>query len=362
MINKRIIASIAKCEGTKNKLLLEEKNVLYIRDEGVTLLPLGLDFTNLNVMLFSEYDIVEIRNNKVYKIFDVSSNENSIVVMNKCNENCVMCPCTEIWRNLDISMTVDEIMELIDYIPSDTRHLTLTGGEPTLVGYGFLKILDKINDHFDHIDIQILTNGRTFSNKQYFDELKMRIRSNMQFGIPIYGYNSTTHDSIVQTQGAFYETVSGIKKLLSCGANVELRIVVSRLNYKNMTKIAHFIVMHFTGLNSVKIMAMEMMGSAAKNREQLWIDYSEAFKASKDAIKLFLMNGIDVRLYNFPLCKVEEGYWGICSKSITSYKIEYNDSCNSCSVKSICGGVFKSTLKITNMHLEPVKGKYENTF
>lgn len=111
MINKRIIASIAKCEGIKNKLLLEEKNVLYISDEGVTLLPLGLDFTNLNVMLFSEYDIVEIRNNKVYKIFDVSSNENSIVVMNKCNENCVMCPCTEIWRNLDISMTVDEIME-----------------------------------------------------------------------------------------------------------------------------------------------------------------------------------------------------------------------------------------------------------
>lgn len=354
MKNKRIIASIAKCEETRNKLLLEEKNVLYISEE-VTLLPLGLIFTGLDEMLFTEYDIVEIRDNKVYKIFDVTSNENSIVVMNKCNENCIMCPCTEIWRNLDISMSVNEIIELINYIPSDTRHLTLTGGEPTLVGYGFLKILDNINDHLNHVDIQILTNGRTFSNRKYFDGLKMRIRNNMQFGIPVYGYNSTTHDFIVQTKGAFNETVTGIKNLLSCGANVELRIVVSRLNYENMTKIAHFIINNFTGLDSVKIMAMEMMGSAAKNRKRLWIDYSEAFKASKNAIKLFLMNGIDVKLYNFPLCKVGEGYWGICSKSITSFKIEYNDSCNYCPVKSICGGVFKSTLKITNMRLEPVK-------
>ena len=68
---------------------------------------------------------------------------------------------------------------------------------------------------------------------------------------------------------------------------------------------------------------------------------------------------IDVQLYNFPLCKVERNYWALCAKSITDYKIRYNSQCETCNVKSVCGGVFGTTLAVTNMILTPVGGLHD---
>ena len=89
-----------------------------------------------------------------------------------------------------------------------------------------------------------------------------------------------------------------------------------------------------------------MLGSAFINQNEVWIKYSEAFQCSKEAIKLLIKNGIDVALYNFPLCAVEKEYHYICCKSITDYKIRYNIECDQCRLKDACGGVFAGTLKM----------------
>lgn len=134
----------------------------------------------------------------------------------------------------------------------------------------------------------------------------------------------------------------------------ESRFRVSKLNYRHMDKLAEFIVSNLQGTDHVTITATEMCGAAAVNRDKVWIDYADAFKASKAAIKSLMAGGIDVRLYNFPLCKVERGYWSLCWKSISDHKIRYYEGCQRCGVRDICGGVFGSTLNLTKMRLNPI--------
>ena len=102
------------------------------------------------------------------------------------------------------------------------------------------------------------------------------------------------------------------------------------------------------------------MGNAAINRESLWVDYSEVFQKSKAAIDLLVKAGIDVQLYNFPLCALDRGYWHIAAKSITDYKVRFMDECEECFVKEICGGFFYSTKQVMNPQVLPIRKKNED--
>ena len=76
----------------------------------------------------------------------------------------------------------------------------------------------------------------------------------------------------------------------------------------------------------------------------VWIDYPQAAAACEDGIKKLVSAGIDIGLYNFPLCAVKHKYWTLCRDSISDYKIRYTPECESCKVKNICHGVFDSTI------------------
>lgn len=121
-----------------------------------------------------------------------------------------------------------------------------------------------------------------------------------------------------------------------------------------MEKTARFISENFHGIVCVNVMATEMCGAAAANKELVWMDYAECFQHLKSAIQILIENQIDVRLYNFPLCKVERSYWQLCEQSISDYKIRFSPECMDCSVKALCGGVFGTTLALTKMKLEPI--------
>ena len=265
-----------------------------------------------------------------------------------------MCPCSEHFRQKPCDETIEHLCQIAEYIPSDTRFLTITGGEPTLLFTDMFKLLLTLREHFEGTKFFLLTNGRSFSDKVFLKGFLESMPENIRFAIPLYGFDSATHDYITQASGSFNQTVKGLKNLILANCEIEIRIVVSKLNYKHMDQLADFIVKELQGISCVHIMATEMMGAAAKNREDVWLDYAQAFDSSKYAIKTLMKNGIDVELYNFPLCKVDKGYWSLCAKSISDYKIRYGESCDLCEVKSLCGGVFRSTLLLTKMELEPI--------
>lgn len=302
------------------------------------------------------YDVIEIElTGVVNTVFSWESSDNALVITSCCNSNCVICPSSENSRKCNSPTDIKRLLEIIEYIPGDANHLTITGGEPTLIGEELIQLLYKLKEKFTRTEFLLLTNGRSFSNKEYASALINSFPNNTTIAIPIYGYDEQTHDGITNAKGSFREAYLGIKRLLRAGQRVEIRVVVSKLNFNHIDKVSELICNNFKGIKCVNFIGLEMRGNAARNKDKVWIDYSQAFNAIEGPIRILVNSGIDVGIYNFPLCAVGRAYWWLCRRSISDYKVKYYEECDECSVKKICGGVFESTKTIVDIGVNPIK-------
>jgi len=318
-------------------------------------IPLSQDAEKL-FELYTNEDVLSIDcRGIVYEQYRADSSDNAIVCTLQCNSNCIMCPCSEQSRRNSGLSSLTELRELLRYIPKDAPFLTVTGGEPTLLKEDFFDLMATLQYNFDQTRFLLLTNGRAFGDYKFTERFIECIPNNIRVGIPIYGYNEESHDSITQTPGSFKQAVIGIHNLLHYNIETEIRIVVTKRNIDNMERIARYIIKYFRGIACVNIMGLEMLGNAAKNKEEVWLSYDEAFQKCKKAIRLLIANGIDTQLYNFPLCAVGPAYWSICAKSISDYKVDFSEECGQCDLKEICGGVFNSTKRVINFKGKPMK-------
>ena len=146
----------------------------------------------------------------------------------------------------------------------------------------------------------------------------------------------------------------GIRNLLAAHIAVELRIVVSKLNYLYLVDIARLIAIEFPQVMTVNFVGLETLGNCAKNFHAVYIDYRESFAKIRPAAQLLIDAGINVSLYNYPLCTVERAYWPLCRRSITPYKIRYAPACSNCEAHAFCGGYFASTLAIAGPNVIPI--------
>lgn len=355
------MTAFAKTEEAVSELLSENKNVFSTVGGRYVFLPQNEEVfpsekAREKLDKLSSFDVIEFYGVDNFTVFyrDVSQ-DNAVVMTNKCNSNCIMCPCSENYRRAECLESAEHIKKIIDHLPSDVRFMTITGGEPSLQKDGLIAVLAYFKEKLPNTDYFLLTNGRTFSNKEYINSLLENTPKNIRYAIPLYGYSPETHDTITRADGSFRQTISGLNTLIKNKCDIEIRIVVTALNADYLDKVAAYISENLSGVGRVHFIAQEMTGTAARNRDLVWIDYDKAFEKCKKAIKILLSGGINVRLYNFPLCKVDKGYYSLCEKSISDYKIRYNESCEDCSVKEHCGGIFRSTLLLTKMKLEPVK-------
>ncbi len=301
-----------------------------------------------------EYDVLEVDENRILKKrYAKKDGDCTIYTSAQCNSNCVMCPIGETQRRTEELEKKEYLLELIRYLPRDVEHVTITGGEPFLLKEDFLEILACLRERCPNTQVLLLTNGRAFANQLYARQYMQKKPLLCTVGIPIHGSNEEKHDAITQAKGSFLQTVLGIKHLIQGGEKVEIRIVVSKLNQDDITEIAKTIISTIPGIASVKIMGLEMLGSAAVHCEDVWIEYDCAMKASEKAIELLLSHGIDVELYNFPLCVVRRKFWGLYRKSIDLYKVRYLDLCEQCDEKSNCGGFFLGTIRMVQ-NIKPI--------
>lgn len=324
----------------KNCLCIGKTPCCIVMSDGQTIHPIS----SLMVDSLNENDVVKVVNlANLYKVYDACSSDNAIVVTEHCNSNCIMCPYSENYRKQKEKISYDDLWNFIDYIPADTEFLTITGGEPTLIGENIIKLMSKLKERLLHTQFQFLTNGRIFSNEEFTRTFLDNSPHRMKFCVPLYGGNAEKHDFITQTAGSFEQAVIGIKRLLRFGQTVEIRIVVSKLNCNDLENIADFINEHLKGLFVVNFMGLEMCGAAAVNRDRVWIDYKSSFEYMKAAIDRLITNGNNVVIYNYPLCAVDKPYRSLCHKSISGYKVTFSEECETCKVKEICGGFFNSS-------------------
>lgn len=332
-------------------LLIEKNKIVFWKDNT------SLSITDEIEELFyycNNYDVFQIdENGNAYLFYNNESDDNVFMLTGKCNSNCIMCPAASIVRRNGENADINQLITAVRHIPLDARHFTITGGEPFLVGTKIFSLLHSLQNKFSNTEFLLLTNGRALGITEIIKHFNEVAPLNMVIGIPLHGHNENLHDRITQVPGSFIQTKSGIKNLLKYKRRVEIRIVVNLINLSKIYKIAELIINEFPSVESVKIMGMEMTGSAALNRSKLWISYNTAFQASKEAIDELVKNKIDVALYNFPLCAVEKPYRMLCRKSITEYKVRFAEACELCNDRDACGGIFSGSFRLAKEDVTP---------
>ena len=283
------------------------------------------------------------------------SEDNVIVVTNQCNSNCIMCPDSDAVRNTKENPDIKKLLEQVRCIPNDTKHITITGGEPGLLRENLIKLLEECKKYLPNTEFLLLSNGRIFSNTDFTNKVKESLPQYIRIAIPIYADNENLHDKITRAKGSFKQTIVGIKKLIERDVDIEIRIVVLKKNYQHLEDIANFIVKEIPQAKMVNIMALEMTGNAYKNREQVWINFDEVKEYLYRACITLIESGMITNLYNFPLCNLDERLYSLAHKSITDYKIRYKDQCEECLAKGSCGGFFNSTINFKDIEVKPIK-------
>lgn len=355
----RIVAA-AFDEQAKENVLSRELNLLYVDDGKITLYPEKIILSDKETDLasigkYNNYDVLEIwENGFLNRRYNDKSGENYFFITGACNSNCIMCPSPEATRKNVPETNVEDLMLLAKHIPSDTPHLTITGGEPFLIGEKIFPFLRYLKDKFLATEFLFLTNGRVFSLDRYVELFVESVPCGSIVAIPVHGSSERVHDAITRVEGSFKQTKRGIKQLLKNNIRVEIRVVVSKLNQDDFDNIADLIINQFMGIEYVSVIAMEMTGNARKNKDIVWTPYKKTFSAIASGIRKLVSCGVDVKLYNFPICTVEKPFWTLCEKSISTSKVRFAETCDNCKYRAACGGVFAGTYHLEKDELKAI--------
>ena len=278
-----------------------------------------------------------------------------LLLTNRCNSNCLMCPDPEGLRRGGEDRPPEWIARYLALLPPATRHLSLTGGEPTLLRDRLFPVLDLCRQHLPDADLLLITNGRLFYYRDYARQLAAHCGPHFTLATALHAARPEAHDRITGAPGSFVQTLQGVRNLLDLGVRVEVRIVIQQANRDGLYELARLIGAVVPGVAQVSFMGLELLGNAAQHRETVWLDYRAVTPELSRAVRYLLGRGIVPRLYNLPLCLVAPAYWSLCAKSIAYHKRTYKAECADCTVRAACGGLFGTPLNHRLMEVRPVR-------
>lgn len=348
--------------------IIHSQNVDGLHDKYMVIMPNQVVFTDDNYTvslndiskldMLQDDDIVTIDElGRCYRIFTSQEKDATVFITGHCNSNCIMCPCSDFERKNSDGLDRKSMLEYLELLPRDLEHICITGGEPTLKLDIFMEVMGYMHNNFHNVTTQLLTNGRSLAYENlavFIDKLKTK---NFKVCIPLHAHIPALHDEITQCEGSFKQTDIGIRNLLERDISVELRIVITKFNCKHLYEIAARIVEQYPTVEVVNFVGLETRGNCALNFDKVYLDHQTAFASLKAAVDLLVLSGINVGLYNFPLCTVERKYWDLCKKSISWEKVRYLDECSCCDMKSNCGGFFNTTLSMAKPKASPIRFK-----
>lgn len=274
--------------------------------------------------------------------FNIYSNDNSLFVTAQCNNKCLMCSQPPSKKN-DIEVLFKRNLDIIESAPPELKDIGITGGEPTLLGNKLFELIEKIKYKFPDSQIHILSNGRMFKDKVYAKKLTEIGKGVVLLGIPLHSDYVNDHDYIAQVKGSYYETMKGLYNLGEYGMNIELRIVINKINYNRLPRFSDFIYKNLPFVKYISFMGLEDTGYTIKNHDKIWVEPQEYSIFLEKAVINLATWGLDVSIFNLPHCCINESLHEFARKSISDWKVKYLPCCDMCSLKNECSGLFATS-------------------
>ncbi len=299
---------------------------------------------------FSEGDIVAIYPSGVcILLYRTAWHDITLFFTNQCNSRCIMCPQI---ADEDPGDFLDMNEKLLALQPAEVEHIGITGGEPTVYPQDLKKLIGFVYQYYPDIPLSLLTNGRAFRDLTFVRDLVLAGHKHMMFCIPLYASNYEQHDGITGAPHSFQETIQGIYNLYRLRQLIEIRVVVFKYNARYLGEFAHFIYRNMPFVRHVVFMGMEYTGRAAKDKEKFWIDPFD-YKESLDRAVWYLhQRGMNVSIYNIPLCLLNIRSHRFSRDSISSWKKKYENICDTCKDREHCSGEFATSV-CGSPHIHP---------
>jgi His-Xaa-Ser system radical SAM maturase HxsC len=299
---------------------------------------LGEDFDYL-----AAGDVVRIEpeRHSIHALYRRNSPSNSFLVTERCDNHCVMC--SQPPKARDDSWLVDELMEIIPLVSPDTIELGITGGEPGLLGARLVDLIDRCRTFLPRTALHVLSNGRSFAKVEVAKSLADVGHPDLMIGIPIYADVPEIHDYVVQSRGAFDETIRGILNLKRRGVRVEVRFVIHADTVERLPAFARFLTRNLLFVDHVALMGLELMGFARTNADAIWIDPLDYQRELSEAVATLDRAGMLVSIYNHQLCTLDPELHRFARASISDWKNLYTAECDRCALRRECGGFFASS-------------------
>lgn len=310
-------------------------------------LPLLTDF------MFNNGDIAYITEDGTVSLtWESQERHNAILTTESCNCKCIMCPQPPKPHDNHLVALAYKTLGLV---PSDYNgNICLTGGEPTLLGEEFLKLLTYCSSLIPNASISVLTNAKKFSNFDFTRSVALLGLKNFMICASLHADTDDIHDMIVGTKGSFTQTQKGLYNLAKFSIPVEVRVVVNRFNHTRLIQIAEFIYRNFPFAAHIAYMGMEITGLAYKNINDIWVDMHDYMSSLEIATHELHRRGVCVSIYNHPLCLLPKSSWAFARQSISSWKNNYLNICTYCIMKNKCCGFFTTSNNQLSAHIRPI--------
>jgi hypothetical protein len=248
--------------------------------------------------------------------------------------------CSQPPKDVQDGWIIDEIQKCLEIIEPQTASLTFTGGEPFLDWQRFIALVKLAQLRLPNASIHVLSNGRAFARAEVVERWSTLDKARVCIGIPIYSAVPSMHDYIVQSGGAFDETVLGILRLKDKGNRVEVRIVLHSHTLPRLAETCEWIARNLPFIDHVALMGMEDTGFALANHSDLWVDPVDFGEVLTKSVETLNAAGLRTSIYNLPLCVLPTEIRSYSAQSISDWKNAHPAVCAPCEAKDACAGFF----------------------
>jgi MoaA/NifB/PqqE/SkfB family radical SAM enzyme len=176
------------------------------------------------------------------------------------------------------------------------KNLCFNGGEPTI--RKDLIPLVKFAKKCGYQNIKIQSNGMRFRDKAYVDSI-ISAGANI-FHMSVHGHNSEIHDRLTMVPGSFKMAVEGIRNLIERGAEIELDIIVTKLNYKELLGTIKYF--EEAGVKSFNFWFVNIEGKVFDNINGIVPRMSDAAHFLKECFDYCSRNGLRCYSLYIPYC------------------------------------------------------------
>jgi His-Xaa-Ser system radical SAM maturase HxsC len=212
----------------------------------------------------------------------------------------------------------------------------------------------ELGQRMPDAEIHMLTNGRRFARPEFTEAFVQARHPRLTACIPLYADSAPEHDYVVQSRGAFDQTIQGLYQLARYEQPVEIRVVLHKLTIPRLRDLAVFIYRNLPFADHIALMGLEITGFTRPNLNELWVDPYDYQPQLRAAVETLVTRGMHVSIYNHPLCLLPRPLWKFAQKSISDWKNVYLDECAACGVRIQCGGFFKSVRHRQSSHIRAI--------